>query len=85
MPTSRTELDDHRVHAFEALKGGGQKDALELLQRIAQQVRPIMQKRKWRVGVLKGNNGSAEFVFLLKTRTPGTKRIACLEDMLLTQ
>jgi hypothetical protein len=61
MPTSRSQFDEHRVHAFEALKRDGQKNALELLHRIAEQVRPIMQKRGWRVGLLKG----AHYVYVV--------------------
>ncbi|XP_022981483.1 DNA-dependent metalloprotease WSS1-like isoform X2 [Cucurbita maxima] len=44
--------DLNKVWEIKALKKAGEKEAKEILERIAKQVQPIMRKRKWRVKVL---------------------------------
>ena len=43
--------DLNKVWEIKALKKAGEKEAKDILERIAKQVQPIMRKHKWRVKV----------------------------------
>lgn len=52
-PSHSMDVGDlNKVWEIKALKKAGEKEAKEILERIAKQVQPIMHRHKWRVKIL---------------------------------